>query len=75
LGKDTWQPDWIIENRTPEFMGGEPIATVFGKKKYLWGNVPAFDLLRLDKNEGSEYGGEIRILCAGMTSKPLLTFA
>lgn len=43
-------------------------AAVFGKKKYLWGNVPAFDMLRLDSNEGSDYNDNIRILCAGMFS-------
>jgi hypothetical protein len=33
-------------------------------KKYLWGNIPAFDILRLGSNEGEEYGGVIRILFA-----------
>ncbi|GIJ91024.1 hypothetical protein Asppvi_009989 [Aspergillus pseudoviridinutans] len=33
-------------------------------KKYLWGNIPAFDVLRLGSNEGEEYGGVIRMLFA-----------
>lgn len=66
MRKDTWQPAWIVESRIPEFMG-EGLGAVFGDKKYLWGNVPAFDLLRLDANEGSDYDGELRILCAGMS--------
>lgn len=45
---------------------------MFGNKKYLWGNVPAFDLLRLDANEGSGYNGDLRILCAGMIFEFLL---
>ncbi|KAL3461958.1 hypothetical protein BJX64DRAFT_288910 [Aspergillus heterothallicus] len=63
LGKDTWQPAWVVERRTPAFIGGRH-APIFGDKKYLWGNVPAFDLLRLDANEGSAYRGDLRILCA-----------
>jgi hypothetical protein len=30
-------------------------AVPFGPKKYLWGNVPAFDVLNLKDNEGVTY--------------------
>ncbi|KKK20834.1 hypothetical protein ARAM_004716 [Aspergillus rambellii] len=40
------------------------MAEQFGAKKYLWGNVPAFDILRLGSNEGAEYGRGVSILCA-----------
>lgn len=38
----------------------------FGGKKYLWGNVPAFDVLQLGSNEGNDYGEQLRILFAGV---------
>jgi len=38
----------------------------FGAGKYLWGNVPAIDVLRLEQNEGEDYTGNIALLFAGM---------
>jgi hypothetical protein len=38
----------------------------FGGKKYLWGNIPAFDVVRLESNEGSGYSGDLRLLFAGV---------
>ncbi|GIK06628.1 hypothetical protein Aspvir_002278 [Aspergillus viridinutans] len=63
LNKKTWQPAWVLENRKPSFIA-EGLGEQFGMKKYLWGNIPAFDVLRLGSNEGEEYGGVIRILFA-----------
>ncbi|KAJ5761103.1 hypothetical protein N7520_008259 [Penicillium odoratum] len=62
LGKQTWQPSWILEQRTPDFIGDG--NHTFGGKKYLWGNVPAFDVLKLESNEGEEYDGDLRLLFA-----------
>ncbi|EED14356.1 conserved hypothetical protein [Talaromyces stipitatus ATCC 10500] len=61
LGKETWQPAWVLEKRTPAFIG-TGIGETFGATKYLWGNVPAFDVLELGSNEGEEYEGDLRIL-------------
>ena len=54
--KADWQPAWVNENRTPEFMGGPPVAQ-FGYKAneratYVWGNVAAIDCLNVAANEG-----------------------
>lgn len=52
------------------------VGNIFGTKKYLWGNVPALDVLRLDSNEGVEYDGPLRVLFAGIyhtTIGPSLT--
>jgi hypothetical protein len=37
----------------------------FGKKKYLWGNVPARDVLCLEENEGARYEQPLNLLFAG----------
>jgi hypothetical protein len=37
----------------------------FGGKKFLWGNIPALDVLQLGSNEGDDYGGQLRLLFAG----------
>ncbi|KAK4237717.1 hypothetical protein C8A03DRAFT_44438 [Achaetomium macrosporum] len=63
LAKQTWKPDWVLENRTPAFVGGGP-GVQFGGKKYLFGNVPALDVLQLGSNEGGNYGGPLRLLFA-----------
>jgi hypothetical protein len=33
--------------------------------KFLWGNTPSFDLLKLKDNEGLEYDKDMNILFAG----------
>ncbi|KFY28454.1 hypothetical protein V493_02929 [Pseudogymnoascus sp. VKM F-4281 (FW-2241)] len=64
LGKGIWTPDWVLEGRKPAFVtaGNAPIP--FGGKKYLWGNVPSFDVLQLGSNEGAEYKGQLNLLFA-----------
>ena len=37
----------------------------YGGKEYLWGNVPALDVLRFGASEGEAYGGELSLLFAG----------
>ncbi|KAH7413716.1 hypothetical protein DE146DRAFT_761995 [Phaeosphaeria sp. MPI-PUGE-AT-0046c] len=51
--KTPYKPRWQTEKRIPEFMGGPPLAQ-FGSLQYLWGNVPAIDLLKVTENEGNE---------------------
>jgi hypothetical protein len=48
-------------------MGDGP-PKMFGRTKYLWGNVPAFDILKLASNEGEKYTGDLRLLFAGLDS-------
>lgn len=64
LGKPSWEPSWAAERRTPAFIRGG-IGQTFGARKYLWGNVPAIDVVNLASNEGREYDGEINLLFAG----------
>ncbi|PYI11901.1 hypothetical protein BO78DRAFT_440822 [Aspergillus sclerotiicarbonarius CBS 121057] len=63
LSKGTWQPTWVLERREPTFIGDE-MAEYFGENKYLWGNLPAIDLLRLGSNEGEGYDQTLRVLFA-----------
>ena len=63
LAKQAWQPAWLTEGRAPAFMGGPPLM-IFGAKKYLWGNVPAYDVIQLPSNEGKAYSGDLRLLFA-----------
>ena len=37
----------------------------FGGRKYLWGNVPALDVLQLRYNEGEDYAKPLPMLFAG----------
>jgi hypothetical protein len=51
--ENPYKPRWQIEKRIPEFMSGPPLAQ-FGSLQYLWGNIPAIDLLKVTENEGDE---------------------
>ncbi|TLS21936.1 uncharacterized protein PpBr36_09426 [Pyricularia pennisetigena] len=63
--KSTWEPRWSKENRSPAFMGdGKQSISIFGATKYLWGNVPAVDLIKLKDNEGVGFKQDIDLLFA-----------
>ena len=50
-------------------VGGQPYAS-YGCLKYLWGNVPAIDVLNLEANEGADYANPIAVNFAGKRSDP-----
>lgn len=54
----------MLEGRTPAFVGDSGLHH-FGGGKYLWGNMPAFDTIRLRENEGDDYGRPLNLLFAG----------
>jgi hypothetical protein len=71
LGKINWRPAWDIEGRSPSWTSAAAATALhnpFGGDKYLWGNMPAFDILQLEENEGAEYDVDISLLVAGMYS-------
>lgn len=65
LGKPAWSPQWVLENRKPAFVQSG-LGVSFGGGKYIWGNVPAFDILQLEVNEGDDYKRDLNLLFAGM---------
>ncbi|KAI1209960.1 uncharacterized protein F4807DRAFT_425047 [Annulohypoxylon truncatum] len=64
LLKPTWRPAWETEHREPAFMGGPRQRHFNYKMKFPWGNMPAFDLLKLASNEGTNYKGGLNLLFA-----------
>lgn len=62
-------PAWIVEGRAPSFMGGPPVVA-FGGKQYVWGNMPAIDILKLEENEGSDCATSMPLLFAGTFDSP-----
>jgi hypothetical protein len=63
--KDKWVPDWYLSRREPAFIGNGPPMVTFGVLKYLWGNMPALDVLALSKNEGvKDLGRDLHLLFA-----------
>ncbi|RYP29499.1 hypothetical protein DL767_006689 [Monosporascus sp. MG133] len=64
LMKKTWKPSWVAQNRPPAFVGDESSHIVFGTPKYLWGNAPAVDMIRLSQNEGVDFQGPVHMLFA-----------
>ncbi|PGH28167.1 hypothetical protein AJ80_00057 [Polytolypa hystricis UAMH7299] len=72
LRKSAWRPAWEVEKREPHFIDSSnadesSMLSSFhhhGGMKYLWGNVPALDLLQLDANEGENTAQGISLLLA-----------
>lgn len=63
--KNTWSPAWYAEGRIPDFINdGLPFVS-FGGTKYLWGNMPAIDVLALEQNEGPDRAKDMNLLFAG----------
>ena len=65
LRKASWQPSWVSKGYKPAFVGDGAVIETFGHLNYLWGNVPAFDVLNIEKNEGLTYGKELDLCFAG----------
>lgn len=38
---------------------------MFGTHKYLWGNIPALDIMNIEQNEGTAYNKDIGLCFAG----------
>ncbi|KAJ6276567.1 hypothetical protein J3E71DRAFT_187021 [Bipolaris maydis] len=67
LNKSNWTPEWDRANRSPIWASGDASKNLhnpFGSSKYLWGNVPAIDILRVHENEGQGYNKDIKLLFA-----------
>ncbi|KAJ5047251.1 uncharacterized protein L3040_003090 [Drepanopeziza brunnea f. sp. 'multigermtubi'] len=69
LMKSTWKPSWQREVRKPAFITGDsgPFAfgqTKYGKQKYLWGNVPAIDVVNHCHNEAANLPERFSLLFA-----------
>ena len=72
LSKPGWKPSWEFDRRTPAFVGDGEIQEAHGVQKFLWGNIPALDVCRLQHNEGLEKLGDLRLLFAGRNPSLIL---
>ncbi|KFY06924.1 hypothetical protein V492_07605 [Pseudogymnoascus sp. VKM F-4246] len=67
MSKDKWQPAYYREGRQPAWETNAAASNFhnpFGGGKYLWGNTPALDVLKLEQNEGLGYAEDISLLFA-----------
>ncbi|KAI1931153.1 hypothetical protein LOZ65_001352 [Ophidiomyces ophidiicola] len=66
MSKDAWKPAWEEEQRVPSFITPSMNlhVTKYGGSKYMWGNMPALDLLSLQSNEGKETSQGLQLLLA-----------
>ncbi|KAF5962848.1 hypothetical protein FBULB1_13786 [Fusarium bulbicola] len=65
LNSTGWKPDWVVKHRAPAFVGPvDGSHTRFGGSKYLWGNIPALDVLKIGANEGKSYREKLCLLFA-----------
>ncbi|XPS75438.1 hypothetical protein M3J07_007516 [Ascochyta lentis] len=67
LKQSSWVPEWDRTDRAPAWATGEAsryLHNPFGSNKYLWGNVPAIDVLQMSLNEGERHDRDIKLLFA-----------
>lgn len=69
LLRDDWMPTWHRENRSP-VLDFPMIHQASGHMKHLWGNVPAYDVLQLEKNEGLDHAEDLSLCFGGISSVP-----
>ncbi|KAK1752011.1 hypothetical protein QBC47DRAFT_424948 [Echria macrotheca] len=63
LMDDSWKPAWVVQGRQPSFVG-PGVDAKFGTPKFLWGNTPAIDIVRLANHEGETSPGPLNFLFA-----------
>ncbi|PMD57810.1 uncharacterized protein K444DRAFT_653762 [Hyaloscypha bicolor E] len=65
LLQEAWKPPWEAELRQPAFVGeGVEQLSPHGQRKYLWGNVPAVDILNVAQNERANISSILYLLFA-----------
>ncbi|KAF6236092.1 hypothetical protein HO173_005720 [Letharia columbiana] len=64
LRKPGWQPTWASEGRRPAFMSTAMPSESFGHLRFLYGNIAAFDVLKLAHNEGTKHNKDLNLCFA-----------
>lgn len=50
--KSKYVPGWIKQGRLPSWVSDDELLSSFGVNQYLWGNMPAVDVLNMKDSEG-----------------------
>jgi hypothetical protein len=50
--KSKYVPGWIKQDRLPSWVSDTGLSSDFGVNQYLWGNMPAVDILNMEEGEG-----------------------
>ncbi|KAL5410092.1 hypothetical protein PMIN04_010751, partial [Paraphaeosphaeria minitans] len=51
LMKSKYVPGWVIEGRNPSWVSDSELSSNFGTNQYLWGNMPAVNMLNVTKTD------------------------
>jgi len=65
LGRPDWLPTYARESRKREWPNPGVDTIHFTQRKYFWGNLPEYDLLKLESNEGKAYDKNLDLLFIG----------
>jgi hypothetical protein len=52
LIKREYVPGWIKQGRLPSWVSDSGLSSDFGVNQYLWGNMPAVNILNIEEGEG-----------------------
>lgn len=63
----SWLPDWDESGSLPQWLSDPKGLSqdAHGMPRRLWGDMPAFDLLKLAQHEGVDYQQSMHLLFAG----------
>jgi len=50
--KSKFVPGWIKQDRLPSWVSDSELSSQFGVNQYLWGNMPAVNILNIEESEG-----------------------
>jgi hypothetical protein len=51
LMRSKYVPGWIKQDRVPSWVSDSGLSSDFGMNQYLWGNMPAVNILNIEKSE------------------------
>lgn len=49
--RSKYVPGWIKQDRVPSWVSDSGLSSDFGMNQYLWGNMPAVNILNMEKSE------------------------
>ncbi|KAF2032760.1 hypothetical protein EK21DRAFT_86777 [Setomelanomma holmii] len=55
MNNPDWKPEWFTDRRAPPLTQAAPGSDYLGlppDTKHIWGNMPAIDILQVEKNDG-----------------------
>ncbi|USW53875.1 hypothetical protein Slin15195_G071940 [Septoria linicola] len=64
LLNSAWEPQWVLQDRIPEFLASGAYQATGDGLKHFWSKAPAYDIVKLANNEGVACDDQLSVLVA-----------